>query len=93
MKAPVDGGAPVTLAFGQSLPYGIVVDDTSVYWTNAGTDGTIDGTVMKVSIGGGTPTTLASGQSSPWGIAVDATSVYWTDYNRIGGTVMKLSPK
>jgi len=77
------GGVSTTLASGQNVPFGIVVDATTVYWTNyAG------GTVMKVPIGGATPTTLASGQNSPYGIAVDATSVFWTTYT--GGAVMSV---
>ncbi len=92
---PLDGGTPITLASGQSGPWSIAVDATSVYWTNSGGAGNGPGTVMKVPLGGGTPITLASGQGAPAGIAVDTTSVYWTDFTggTNNGTVMKLTPK
>jgi hypothetical protein len=43
-KVPVTDGVPVTLASGQSLPRGIAVDATSVYWANP-----FDGTIRKIS--------------------------------------------
>jgi hypothetical protein len=46
MKVPIDGGTPTTLASasGQSEPWGIAVDATSVYWTDL-----TGGTVMKAA--------------------------------------------
>jgi hypothetical protein len=95
-SASATSGPIKTLASGQSSPYGVAVDSTSVYWTNSGV-GTSDGAVMKVPIGGGTPTTLASGPTS-FGIAVDATSVYWVspgtiENNYSDGAVFRLTPK
>ncbi len=92
MQVPIGGGTPTTIASGQFVVGAVAVDQTSVYWTNAGTDGT-DGHVMKAPIGGGAATTLASGQFGPVNTAVDGASVYWMNRNLFptGVTVMKVA--
>jgi hypothetical protein len=64
----------VTLASGQTCPWGMAIDDTNVYWTNCG-DPT-GGFVLKVPKVGGEVVTLASGDRLS-GIAVANGSVYW----------------
>ena len=80
MKAPLGGGAGVELAVAQTSQGSLVVDRTSVYWTELDMPG---GTVSlrKVSIDGGPVTTLLSTTAS-WNsggvVAVDPTSVYFS---------------
>jgi sugar lactone lactonase YvrE len=78
----VGDGKLTTIAVDQMDPLNIVVDATTVYWTDPGR-----GTVMscpKAGCANSSPRTLWSGTTQtslalPWGIAVDATNVYWTD--------------
>ena len=96
---PVDAGpsveaaltcAPITLASGQDSAVSIVVDATSVYWSNRGSIGGAGG-VSRAPIAGIGHTILASGLNTPTQIAVDATSVYWAeDYSYGSTTTFKL---
>jgi len=78
-SVPVAGGAPVMLSLGPANGgvLGLVVDATSVYWTEI-TLNPVAGWVMKAPLGGGEAVTLAAA-TWPIGIAVDATSVYWAE--------------
>lgn len=74
---------PTAIAEHQSMPTGIAVDATSIFWTNGNQQGT-GGSVMRAPLSGGAPTQV--GQSAnPGAIAVDTTMVYWTDLSE--GTI------
>jgi hypothetical protein len=75
-KVPVDGGTITTLATGQNGPSVLVVDDTSLYWTQPGKT-TGEGAVLKMPKDGGTVTTLAGSQGVLTGLTVDSAHVYW----------------
>jgi hypothetical protein len=95
-KVPLSGGTPTTLASGRLCPFNIVVDGTSVYWSEGMGNGGIS--LMKVPLGGGAPVTLASSVGSVAGLAVGATSLYFTDPETIisgegPGPVWALTPK
>ncbi len=76
-----DGLAPAqALATGQTQPRNLTLDDTHVYWVEAGA-----GAITRVPKQGGVPELLATGQAGAAGVAMDATSVYWT--NEAAGTV------
>jgi hypothetical protein len=72
-KQSLDGGSPVALAT-ENGPYGIAVDDTSIYFTVPNGGPQYFGAVEKVTIDGGTTVIMATctqGQT-PQAIAVDA---------------------
>jgi hypothetical protein len=66
-------GDPPAVVAPKTGAYGIVVDETSVYF--AGLSSKIVGRVDKV---GGTIDILATMSIAPWFLAIDATRVYWT---------------
>jgi sugar lactone lactonase YvrE len=92
---PLAGGAPVLLADQQSLPHGLAVDGSFIYWLNT------DGSVMKAPIAGGAWTELATGpvaqlfQSGDRGLALDADNVYWVNAatGQSDGQVLKVAKK
>jgi hypothetical protein len=75
MMAPLDGGAPVTLA--AAAPSGAVaVDTTSIYWIT----GPAAPALVKAPLGGlasgGEPVTLASSPAPMYVFAIDANAAY-----------------
>lgn len=74
MKVPVDGGIAAAVAAGQPMPWAVVVDDTSVYWTAEWSS------IRKAPVGGGPTTVVATGQDNPEGLAVSGDSAYWTTW-------------
>ena len=66
----VDGTATVLTTTTGSL-FGLAVDDTTVYWSEAGDR------VRSMPLSGGDARTLASGQAHPNQIAVEGGIVYW----------------
>jgi hypothetical protein len=90
------GKTNVSLASAQVNPEAIAVDETHVYWVNAGTElnGFHDGSVMKVPRSGGAPTAIAVNQLRPVAIAVDASFVFWNNEGSGGaGATLMRAPK
>jgi hypothetical protein len=85
LKMSLDGQTVSTLASNQKYPNTVVLDATSVYWTNNGSSngspGTYAGTVSTVSKTGGKVTDLITGIDIPYGIGVNDTYVYFLHDN------------
>lgn len=82
--------APQVLAQDRNGANGIVVDSTSIYWTETGVlqvNAPGKGSVLKMPLAGGAPVTIAANEDGPSGIAVDATAVYFTNVGHITNTV------
>ena len=85
MSAPLDGGAPATLASGQIQPKGLIVQGGSLYWVASDS-------LMSVALDGGAPVTVATlpppyppsydGTSPSLALAVDGQNAYWVSSTR-----------
>ena len=79
-------GAPVNIATGQTVPWGLTVDSTSIYFTvwngSFGAPAQNGGAIRKCPLAGcaGAPVTLASMENQPWQVVVDAEYAYWTGF-------------
>jgi hypothetical protein len=58
-------------------PIRIVTDGTAIYWTDEGTTGTANGSVVRCAIPCTTPVVLVQGLAEPVGLAVDSNVVYY----------------
>ncbi len=88
VKAPLSGGAAVTLATDPQYASWLALSGGALYWVDPSGPSDVDassrttGLVMSVPTGGGAPTTLASDQSFPAIVAADTTGVYWVNENQ-----------
>jgi hypothetical protein len=85
-RAPLVGGGPEPLVWDTAGAFGLVVDDTYVYYAQVSA-----GRVMRLPLAGGAPTTLAMGVGEPLFLAMasDGASLYWTD-GEVDGKVVRL---
>jgi hypothetical protein len=73
---PVADAAPTVVVTDGGLPWGLAVDDTTVYWTDELAD-----RVMSAPLTGGPAQVVANtGTPSPIGLAIDDAYVYWASY-------------
>jgi hypothetical protein len=76
---------PCLLAAHRSLPFRIVADGTSIFWTERSLKQ--PGSVVTMARTGGTPTTLAAGQADPLYLAVDGEALYWGTTGLMSGVM------
>jgi hypothetical protein len=73
--------SPQTIATGQSTPERIAYDGNAyIYWSNYGTGGGPDGSIMSYKLSNGTTTPVASSIWTPEGVAADSTYVFWAEF-------------
>jgi hypothetical protein len=83
-RARLVGGGPEPLVWDSAGAFGLVVDDTYVYYAQVSS-----GRVMRLPLTGGAPTILAKNVGEPLFLASDGASLYWTD-GEVDGKVVKL---
>jgi hypothetical protein len=84
----------VTVASGQANPDSLAVDDTGLYWTNAGLGGHAGSVARCDGSASCVVETLVANQPNPTSVALDPTSVYWVTFVEDGGVLArdKVSP-
>jgi hypothetical protein len=80
-KLPSAGATIETFATAQNFPRSLGIDDTALYWINAGAFLNGDGEVRRTWLDGGTPGGLAivGALDSPVAIAVYGDAIFWTN--------------
>ena len=85
----LDAGTVTVLANNQVYAQGLVLDGTTLYWTNSG-EGLDAGSVMKLPLGCLEPIELATTQLTPSPPYVDGAGVYWIDYSSPFFEIMRI---
>ncbi len=87
---PQGTSSPLPFATGQDFPRSLAVDDTALYWVNAGQLGSGNGDIHRAWLDtpGGLP--VVTGLDSPVALTVFGSTVFWTSYgvNDTDGRVM-----
>lgn len=88
MRAPKDGsGTPQMVAQAIGDVFGIAVDDSWVFWRDAGTDK--QGRLMRASLDGSHVQLMAATTGEgPRFLAIDETNVYWTSGSNTEGSIV-----
>jgi hypothetical protein len=72
VKAPKAGGAPMTIATGQSSPFDLALDATHVYWSNRRGN-----SIMRIAKAGGSAAELVVTATEPMHLATDGVFVFF----------------
>jgi hypothetical protein len=88
IQCPLGGcTSPTPFASGQNHPMEVDVVDTTLYWSNGGSDG-VGGSIMTCSTAACVaPKVFADNQPSALALAHDDTNLYWT-VGALGGSVV-----
>lgn len=84
MKAPLAGGAAVTLATTSGRVRQMIVDAADIWWAELPEPGKF-GALKHVPIAGGSVETFFSKASAPMSFALSADSVFWIEPVPVGG--------
>ena len=83
-----DGGVRFPVATEQPSPVGMDAHGSSVYWTNFGSPGASDGSIMSCSKETSEVEPILTNLPNPRGITVDRTHLYWT-IDRSDGSIWR----